>query len=449
MLAVALLGALVAVCTPADGSVRAGTSLPQSLDAEAFSGQGELAFVSSGALFVLDGSTQSVRRVTTGQPVPFDPAFSHDGRWLAFLRPGGGQGEDVLWMARGDGADAHRVKGIPAVVEIPDSDGSVMSWDPTRDQLLVTTGPVIGAPLVPRQVWIVSPTGPPRRLLGPGYVNGVAWSPDGTQVAAVWSATGLDDEALESVPAGGGPATSWIKPNAQAQYFLAGWSSHFGILLWLDAGGGGPSTGNYGWPLGVIPGPGASITELGTVPVFQQPALAIGAKALAIVVNGNTSNGQGEGEKFVWFGKTVERCQSGSACSPVSAPTSSVTDDPTISLVDGSTAFIEAPQSRVDLPPLYSSAASWEQVESWYAGDALWTVQAGSDAPDQVADTTGAVDPVFSEEGSGLVFVKDQALWLLSGPASQPVEIAGPLQRPPSPYLFGYIGWPDEFAWWG
>jgi dipeptidyl aminopeptidase/acylaminoacyl peptidase len=268
-------------------------------------------------------------------------------------------------------------------------------------------------------------------------------------VAAVWSATGLDDEALESVPASGGPATIWLNPSDQALYFLAGWSSHFGIVLWLDNGGGGPSTENYGLPLGIISEPKAPIMELGTVPVFQQPATAIGVNRLAIVVNGTASSGQGEGEKFAWFGKTVELCGSAPACSPVSAPSSSVTDDPTISPVDGSMAFIEAPKSQVDLPPLYSSAATWPQIVRWYASDALWILPVGSDSPVQVGNTAGAVDPVFSEKGSRLVFVEDQALWLLPGLSSQPVEIARPLQRPPSPYLFGYMDWPDEFAWWG
>jgi hypothetical protein len=205
---------------------------------------------------------------------------------------------------------------------------------------------------------------------------------------------------------------------------------------------------NYGLPLGVISEPRAPITVLGTVPVFQQPAVAFGENSLALVVNGNPSSGQGEGEKFVWFGKSVERCGSVPACSPVSAPSSSVTDDPIISPVDGSLAFIEALQSQVDLPPLYSSTVSWEQVLSWYASDDLWIVPEGSDAPVQISRTAGAVDPVFSERDTGLVFVKDQALWLLPGPSSHPVEIAGPLQRPPAPYVFGYIDWPDEFAWW-
>jgi hypothetical protein len=448
VLAVALLCTLVAVSAPADASDRQGSSVPLVINTKAFSGQGEVAFVSANALFVLDGSSRSVRQITTGQPIPIDPEFSHDGRWLAFLRPSIGHSTDVLWIARGDGSEAHRVRGIPAAFEVPNSDGSVMSWSPTQDQLLITTGPVTGAPLVPRQVWVVNPTGPPRRLLGPGYVNGVAWSPDGTEVAAVWSARGLDHETLESVPVSGGPATVWINPSQQDLYFLAGWSSHLGIVLWQDQGGGGPSVENYGLPLGVISAPRAPITVLGIVPVFEPPSTAIGVNRLALVVNGNPSSGQGEGEKFVWFGKSVELCGSGSSCVPVSEALSSVTNEPTISPVNGSIAFVEAHESQVDLPPLYAPSTSWEQVANWYASDELWIVPEGSNSPIQLGNTAGAIDPVFSERGAGLVFVKNQALWLLPGPSGQPVEIAGPLRRPPAPYVFGYINWPDEFAWW-
>jgi len=436
-------------CTAADASIRSSSTLPPALDTKAFSDQGELAFVSENALFVLDGSSQSIRRVTTGQPVPIDPAFSHDGRWLAFLRPVGHEGADVLWMARGDGADAHRVVGMPDAFEVPDSDGSVMSWSPTQDELLITTGPVKSAPLVPRQVWTVTPTGPSRRLLGPGYVNGVAWSPKGTEVAAIWSAKSLASETLETISVRGGSATNWLRPGQpQAINFLAGWSPQRGIVLWQDQGGGGPSVENYGLPLGVISKPGAPMAVLGTVPIFQPPAVSIGDSTLAVVVNGNPSSGQGEGEKFVWFGKSVELCGSVPSCTPVSAPWSSVTEDPTISPVDGSLAFVEAPQTEMDLPPLYSATASWEQVSSWYATADLWMVPEGSDSPVQVGDTAGAVDPAFSLRGTGLLFVKGQALWLLPGPGGFPVEITGPLQQPPAPYLFGYVDWSDEFAWW-
>jgi hypothetical protein len=441
---VVLLCALLATSS-AGASDRA--SAPPAFDTQAFAGQGELAFVSSNGLFVLDGSSRSEQRAATGQPVPVDPAFSRDGHWLAFLRPVAGGSADVLWMARGNGADAHRVRGLPDALAVPDSDGSVMRWSPTGDELLITTGPATSAPLVPRQVWIVRPTGRARRLLGPGYVNGVAWSPDGTKAAVLYSGVRFAGESLETVPLSGGPATIWMSPKQGDGYFLAGWSPRLGIVLWQDQGGGGPSVENYGLPLGVISEPKAPFTILGTVPIFQPPAVATGDDGLALVVNGNSSSGQGEGEKFVWFGKSLEVCGSVPACSPVPAPSSSVTEDPTISPVDGSVAFVEAPESDVGLPPLYSSSPSWEQVSSWYATGELWTLPDGSDSPIEISGTAGAVDPVFSERGTGLVFVKDRALWLLPGYSSQPVEISGPLQQPAAPYLFGYVDWPEEFAW--
>src|SRR5712691_4932765 len=57
-------------------------------NAAAFAGHGELAFVSRGTLWVLDGATQTLRRVATPGVTPLDPAFSPDGHWLAFLGSG-------------------------------------------------------------------------------------------------------------------------------------------------------------------------------------------------------------------------------------------------------------------------------------------------------------------------------------------------------------------------
>ena len=413
----------------------------------AFTGQGELAFVSGSTLYVLDGSSRSLHAVTTGEADPVDPTFSHDGRWLAFLRPSASGDADVLWMARGNGAEAHPVRGVPEALTVPDSDGTVISWSPTRDDLLVTTGPITGAPLVPRQVWIVSPSSPPHRLLGPGYVNGVAWSPDGSHVAAVWSSTGFDSEVLETLPASGGHPMRWTAPNGNVSYFLAGWSHPLGIVLWENQGGGGPSVENYGLPLGVISAPGAIVKVLGTVPIFQPPALALGADDLALVVNGNPSSGQGEGEKFVWFGKSLALCTPSQSCTAVPLPGTSVVQDPAISS-DGSLAVVVAPESDVDLPPLYSSSASWAQVSAWYDSGALWITQSGSTSPTEIDGTNGAIDPVFSGSTAGLIFVKDQSLWLLPSPSAQPIQITGSLEVPLGSYLFGYIDWQQEFAWW-
>src|SRR5579872_1437263 len=61
------------------------------VDARAFRGEGRLAFVSLGRLFVLDGATASLRAVRSAAG-PAAPQFSPDGRWLAF-RVGSG----ALW----------------------------------------------------------------------------------------------------------------------------------------------------------------------------------------------------------------------------------------------------------------------------------------------------------------------------------------------------------------
>ncbi len=441
----------MALCAfvPASGAVGASTAPAPggpTVDAGALPSGGKLAFVSAGSLYVVDGASRSVRRVTTGEPVPESPAFSHDGRWLAFLRPLSPGGASTLWMAHGNGSSPRPVGGIPAAVAVPDSGQPVFTWSPTRDALLVTTGPLRDAPEVPRQVWVVTASGRARRLLGPGFVNGVAWSPNGSEVAAIWSASGLSTETLESLPVGGGRATSWMPPNAQASYYLAGWSHELGIALWENAGGGGPSVENYGLPFGVIARPAAPFTTLATVPVFQPPAVAIEQGHVVVVANGSSNGGQGEGEKFVWFGKTVEVCGPGEAtCAPAGGGPGTVTSEPAIS-PNGAVAFVEAAQSDADLPPEYSSEASWAQISAWYATGALWSVPPGSTSPTEWNDTAGAVDPAFTARGDGLLFVKGQTIWYDSGPSSQPVAVAGPLDLPPGPYVFGYVDWPDQFA---
>lgn len=252
---------------------------------------------------------------------------------------------------------------------------------------------------------------------------------------------------LETLPAAGGPPTTWTAPGADVSYFLAGWSSTLGIVLWEDQGGAGPSVENYGLPLGVVFAPGASVTVLGTVPVFQQPALALGAD-LALVVNGSASSGQGEGEKFVWFGKSLELCDASGSFSLMTLPEASVAEDPAISSLDGTLAFVVGPQSDADLPPVYSSGASWAQVSAWYTGCAVWIARSGSTSPREISGTRGAADPVFSQTSTALVFVKNQSIWLLPTAFAHPVAVAQSLERPSAPYLFGYVDWRNEFAWW-
>ncbi len=461
---IGVLAVLVAVGPRSSGPSATRTSRPTpssspssrpTVNATALAGHGRLAFVSGGELYVLDGTTKVLHQVTEGSPPPTSPAFSYDDRWLAFVRPAAASngGDETLWIARGDGTGAHRVTQVPPVYPVADSGLPVFSWSPSSDELLVTTGPVRG-PLVPSEIWIVPASGRAHRLLGPGYTSGAVWSPDGGDVAVLWSSEGLASQALETFPRSGGPPTVWLAADNGSSYFLAGWAPGFGILVWSDQGNGGPSVENYGLPLGVFPQPGTKLKVLATGPLFQPPALAIGSQGeLAVVANGNADTGGGEGEKFVWFGKTVETCSpSSESCSAVPRPASSVTLDPAISPVDGSLAFVEAPQSTEGLPPDYSPSETWAQISGWYGAHTLWIVPGGTGTPTEVRGTTGASDPVWSSHDTALVYVDNGALWLLANRNARPVKVASPLTPAGSSsekYLFGYADWSDQFAWTG
>jgi len=426
---------------------------PPTVDAAAWAGHGNLAFVSGGELYVLDGATARLRQVTTGSPAPADPAFSVDGRWLAFARPSGTDGAAVLWLARGDGTGAHPVGGLPTVLAGADSAATAFSWSPTADELVVTTGPVDAVPDVPRQVWLVPAGRAPRRLLGPGYSGGAVWSPDGRQVAVLWGAA-LADRVLETVPLAGGAPAVWLPADPSTTYYLAGWSAGYGLLVFVDQGNGGPSVENYGLPLAALARPGAALSVLTKAPVFRPPALAVGAGGrVAVVSTVDDSAGGGEGAKFAWFGKTVETCTAPSlTCTAVDDTPGTVTLDPALSAVDGSLAYVAGQQLTLGLPPHYAPTATWAEIAPWYDSRRLSIVGAGGGAPVTVAGSDGAADPVWSSHGSALVYVAHGGLWLLTDPSASPVEVASPLSPQGATdgrYLFGYADWSDQFAWSG
>ena len=88
--------------TPAKALTSSGPS--PVVDAKAFRGHGDLAFVSRDRLYVLDGTTGKLRAVTSGAEVASAPAFSPDGKWLAYSLGQSGAG-----VAHADGTSARTV----------------------------------------------------------------------------------------------------------------------------------------------------------------------------------------------------------------------------------------------------------------------------------------------------------------------------------------------------
>jgi Tol biopolymer transport system component len=120
----------------------------------------------------------------------YGPSWSPDGSRFAYLSFGIHFGPCVLYVANRDGTEAHEVHRWGT--NCP----SVPSWSPDASELVFARGhslyvvtPHGGAV---RQIWTCDPqTLPQQQPRGCWTNNGVAWSPDGSQIAvAVWSYQG-------------------------------------------------------------------------------------------------------------------------------------------------------------------------------------------------------------------------------------------------------------------
>lgn len=159
-------------------ALAAPTHAPARTMAQPYQGD-RLAYVANGKLYVgFPGRARQMR----GPGTATQPAFSHDGQWLAWIRRRPqlmlGFALPHLWLARADGSAAHMVASIHGVASF--------QWSPSADVLAVQPMARYGTPpieLVPAQ-GVVHPL--PHRLQGE-----FLWSPDGRKLAvASMSRTG-------------------------------------------------------------------------------------------------------------------------------------------------------------------------------------------------------------------------------------------------------------------
>jgi Tol biopolymer transport system component len=117
-----------------------------------------------------------------------EPAYSPDGRFIAFTSDGGGKGSRVYVM-RANGRDPH-----PVAEDLPGTEQHAPAWSPDGRVLAFTVRE--GADTV---IWVDSLSGGRRGRLGEGHEP--AWSADGTQVFFT------QGDSVFVRPAAGGPAS--------------------------------------------------------------------------------------------------------------------------------------------------------------------------------------------------------------------------------------------------
>jgi WD40 repeat protein len=396
-----------------------------------FAHHGKLAFVSHNRLWVLDGETGSVRSLPT--PGPQRPVFSADGRWLAYLEQN--NISPRLWLAHSDGTGAHVVRGLKVY--------SLYGWSPASDVLAVATGPErTRQPCpcsAPTTVRLISPDGRARRIARVPWVYGAAWSPGGDALAV--GRIAQRTSVLASYPVAGGWPTVWLSIPARktlngmngAIVSVAGWWPRFGLGIWVF--GEGMVHNNDETPLDAIATPHAGPRLLGqTLSDGATDVVAASSKGLVAIV---TDHGGG---RAAWQDKQLELCTPTSPCTPMASARGDVTLDPAWSPNGKTLAYVEAPNVRT---------GPWTQkaLAAWFAAHRVFLYDVATRRAHELIAARGATAITWSRDGRGLLYVRDDALWLLPSLTGKPVRIAAPLFAGRWPQYFAQVDWSAQFAW--
>lgn len=412
-----------------------------------WAGNGDLAVVTEGRLVVLrdDGTSLAVSGPPAGG---FDstPAWSADGRWLAFLHQPPAVGfaapAPTLWLVAAGASVARRV---------PAAGVGVYAWSPTTDVLAYTTvDPSTGVGTADN-LWTDVPGRPPVAVgaVAPDATVGtLAWSPGGRDLAVdelspvPFTSPGLRTDQLAVVPAAGGRAAVVYQQTDTGIDVAGWWPDGRGLLFWVDTEFSASLSAD-GLPLDSVPVGGGSPTTLATTLVGSQWLAAepdAAADRVAVVA--------GDG-RYVWMGgRHVEVCRLPAAtCAGVSRPAGTLSLAPAWAAA-GALLSVDASAS----PPFGSFGGSLgpASMAAWDATGRL----ARSVAPawtgiTQRAAGSGVVLAVPARSGTGVLLVRDDAVWLWHlGRRTPPVRIAGPLAEPDEPSgYYGEFDWATTVAW--
>jgi WD40 repeat protein len=476
--------AIYSVLTGGSSGVITGTATRPYANLTAFEGQGELAFISRGQAWVLDGDRGTLRRLSVPMGfAPSSPVFSHDGRWLAYVitRNRNLYGPSELWIAHADGTDTHEVRRLQVT--------EFVGWSPNADLVAVNAGESKHVPIgSPTALDLVSPNGVVRtvfprsssRHITSGAIRSAVWSPDGKSLAvSTYSPARDSGTQILNVPIAASAApTVWYSIRSSQRLTgalscgphcgggdaiaqLAGWWPKWGIAFWVFSSGATRNSDST--PLAVISRPFASprlIAQTLSDGTTDAVDAAPGGE-LAVVSSTDAS-----GREYV-YGKAVERCSPRTfRCTvlpdantwtgdplkcrpcfgaPATGPGSAVSLDPAWSPDGTLLAYAKA--------PVYRSAA--DPSLRWFQAHQLYVWNSRSNTNRRLGSIGGSSLPTWSRDGKRLLYVSNDGLWLADAATGKAIEIEHPLYpesawnkvRTTDLSFYGQIPWSERFSW--
>ncbi|TEB10777.1 S-layer homology domain-containing protein [Pelotomaculum propionicicum] len=390
---------------------------PPDVNTAAFKDQGALAFIRQGLLYTLDGETGEVKQLT-GSGRALQPAWSHDGQWLAFIRVTDQEANTgPLWLVRRDGSQAHQVQDLPQLVS-----RERFYWSPTGNVLAVA---------MPDGVWLVPAEGEPRRLVKSEGTFHLAWSPDGKSLA--YNVTLPSEEpqnrsdVLYTISVDGGqPVQRLVAPQAGIQV-TAWWPDGKGLLYWLDPlhSASLAADGMGLWSLRL----GDTEPTLLTSGLAHRGWLSLSPQGSLLMVTG--------GWRIVWARKSLATVdlESGSV-QELNNPEGSVAIDPSFSPDGSRIAFVTAKNLGDDV----WGFSKPEELAAWVATRTLWIRNSDGSGAHPLTDAgAGVYQPAWSKDGEHILYVRDNAIWIIGADGGQPEKVLGLF--PKGGDLFGFYGY--------
>ncbi|AET67794.1 periplasmic component of the Tol biopolymer transport system [Desulfosporosinus orientis DSM 765] len=340
-----------------------------------------------------------------------------------------------LWLVSRDGGQTREIQELPELPIVPTN----ISWSPAESILKVQEQ---------GEIWLVPAKGKPYQVHGTETFSGLSsWSPDGKSLACCSEpALSQEDKISEerrmifnsyNLDTGRLTRTKELKMPAVTGTLFAAWQPDGqGVLYWPDPAysaslaADGLELQSLRW--------GESQPQVLPCGLAYRHWLSFFPDGRLLMVAG--------GGRSLWSEKRLAVCETETGNTKILPnPAGSVATDPAPSPDGKQIAFVAAQNLGKETGGFKEPG----QLAEWVATRRLWLENSdGSGAHPLKAAGGGIYQPSWSQDGSAILYIRDNSLWLVEVKSEKAQRIIGPFPDW-SKDLFGYYGyvWHDDFAW--